>query len=445
MKLFADILGCTAETLTLFYLYQYFLKNPKIEQRILIAGYLVDFLFCFTYSSFLHLPFQRIVCSVLFIIAPLILYREKLSLKIIVAVVCFSLQALAELFIKAVLLGYHGDFAAFYAGFEYNYLLGVLMSKTTGFALIYLCTFLFKIWEQKLPVYLYGLLLLVPVSSIAIFYYLQNLVCLVNTKAVYLGYSIITLLLLLFNILFFFLFSKVSQVSWLQTRLAYKKKAIQEQQQYHKNMAVYQQEIRHLHHDMKNHLLILYDALAQNNIAKAKNYVEQQLQLLNQSKMIYTGYLLLDTVLFYKKQLANEQQTKCAIYSELNPELKLTEELRNDFALIVASCLDNALEATAKLTAPQQRWIKVFLRNDQTYIYLQIENSVAENVSLTKQALPSTTKKDTLLHGLGLQQVKRLTEQHQGQLILECENLVFTVELMVKYHSHIKEDANSAQ
>ena len=87
----------------------------------------------------------------------------------------------------------------------------------------------------------------------------------------------------------------------------------------------------------------------------------------------------------------------------------------------------------------------MFLRNDQTYIYLQIENSVAENVSLTKQALPSTTKKDTLLHGLGLQQVKRLTEQHQGQLILECENLVFTVELMVKYHSHIKEDANSAQ
>lgn len=87
----------------------------------------------------------------------------------------------------------------------------------------------------------------------------------------------------------------------------------------------------------------------------------------------------------------------------------------------------------------------MFLHNDQTYIYLQIENSVAENVMLTKQALPSTTKKDTLLHGLGLQQVKRLTEQHQGQLLLDCEDLIFTVELMVKYRSHIKEGANSAQ
>ncbi len=445
MKLLADILGCTAETLMLFYLYQCFLKNPRVERKFLVLVYLFDLLFCFTYSSFLHLPLQRIVCSILFIVTPLILYQKKLSLKIIAAVVYFSLQALAELFIKAVLLGYHGDFAAFYAGFEYNYFFGMLLSKTIGFALIYLCTFLFKIWEQKLPAYLYGLLLLVPVSSIAIYYYLQNLVCLVNTKAVYFGYSIITLLLLLFNILFFFLFSKVSQVSWLQSRLTYEKEKIEEQQQYHKSMAVYQKQVRHLHHDMKNHLLILYDALAQNNAAKAKNYVEQQLQLLEQSKMIYTGYLLLDTVLFYKKQLANEQQTKCTIYSELNTELELTEELQNNFALIVASCLDNALEATAKLTTPQQRWIKVFLHNDQTYIYLQIENSVAENVMLTKQALPSTTKKDTLLHGLGLQQVKRLTEQHQGQLLLDCEDLIFTVELMVKYRSHIKEGANSAQ
>lgn len=445
MKLLADILGCTAETLMLFYLQQYFLKNSKVERKFLISVYLLDFFFCFTYSTLLHIPMQRLICSIAFGVIPLFFYNDKFTLKFILAIAYFSTQNLAEFLIKAVLLGYHGDFTAFYSAFEYNYFLGVLMSKTIAFALIYLCTFVFKIWEQKLPVYLYGLLLLMPVSSTAIFYYLQSLVYLVNTKAVYFGYSIITLLLLLFNILFFFLFSKASQVSWLQSRLTYEKEKIEEQQQYHKSMAVYQKQVRHLHHDMKNHLLILYDALAQNNAAKAKSYVEQQLQLLNQSKMIYTGYLLLDTVLFYKKQLANEQQTKCTIYSELNTELELTEELQNNFALIVASCLDNALEATAKLTAPQQRWIKVFLHNDQTYIYLQIENSVAENVSLTKQALPATTKKDTLLHGLGLQQVKRLTEQHQGQLLLDCEDLVFTVELMVKYHSHIKEGANSAQ
>lgn len=162
------------------------------------------------------------------------------------------------------------------------------MSKTIAFALIYLCTFLFHIQEQKAPIYVYGLLLLIPLSSIVIFYYLQNLVYLVNTKEIYLGYSVITLLLLLFNILFLYLFSKANQVSWLQAKLVYEKEKVQEQQKFHKNMAVYQQEIRQLHHDMKNHLLILYDALAQNNVVRARGYVEQQLQLLTQNKVTYT-------------------------------------------------------------------------------------------------------------------------------------------------------------
>ena len=54
MKLLADILGCTAETLMLFYLQQYFLKNSKVERKFLISVYLLDFFFCFTYSTLLH-------------------------------------------------------------------------------------------------------------------------------------------------------------------------------------------------------------------------------------------------------------------------------------------------------------------------------------------------------------------------------------------------------
>ncbi len=445
MKLFADILGCTAEILMLFYLYQHFLKNPKVGRKVLFMGYLLDFLFCFTYSTFLHLPAQRILCCVFFIALPLLLYGDKISRKLMLAAVYFSIQNLAELLIKAILLGYRGDFILYYADFSYNYFLGVIMSKTIAFALIYLCTFLFHIQEQKAPIYIYGLLLLIPLSSIVIFYYLQNLVYLVNTKEIYLGYSVITLLLLLFNILFLYLFSKANQVSWLQAKLVYEKEKVQEQQKFHKNMAVYQQEIRQLHHDMKNHLLILYDALAQNNVVKARGYVEQQLQLLTQNKVTYTGYLLLDTVLFYKKQLADQQQTRCTIQTELDAGLDLTDELMNDFALIVASCLDNGLEATAKLSKPKQRWIKLHLRNDQTYLYLQMQNSVGENLSLGKQSLPPTSKKDNLRHGLGLQQIKRLTEQHQGELLLTCEDLIFSTELMLKYHSYMQDRAKTAQ
>lgn len=433
MKLLADLLGCAIETGVMFYFYQYFLKNPKVESKYMAAVYLLDYIICVIYATVLDVPAQKIICSVIAFALPLFFYRGKNSFKLILLVIYVTIQCLAELLIKAVLLGYRGDFLVYYAAYEYNYFLGVVMSKIIALVLVYLCTFLFQIRDQKLPTYLYGLLMLVPVSSFVIFYYLQDVVFLVNTKAVYLGYSVITLLLFLFNLLFFFLFAKVTQVSWLQTKLAYEKELLQEEQKYYKSMATYQQKIRQLYHDINNHFLILYDALTQNHTAKAKLYVEQQLQALAQDKMTYSGYLLLDTVLFYKEQLANQQQTKYTVQAVLSSQLELADDLLNDFALVLATCLDNALEATAKLQDPQQRWIKISLRNDQNYLYLQITNSVQENIAIPKQALPPTTKKDTLLHGLGLQQVKHLTERHHGQLLLDCQEQVFSVVLMVQY------------
>ena len=104
-------------------------------------------------------------------------------------------------------------------------------------------------------------------------------------------------------------------------------------------------------------------------------------------------------------------------------------------ALILASCFDNALEATAKITQYPKRWIKIRMYNDQTYIYLQLENSVEKDIILHEYDLPKTTKQESRLHGFGLSQVKNVTESYQGQMALSCNDNVFTIGLMLKYHS----------
>lgn len=434
MKLGTNLFISIIETALLFYFYNFFFKNPKVEKKTLLFIYSLDFLFCFTYSVFSQVPVQRITCSILFILFPLFFYREKIFFKIMITIIYFSVLTLSELLVKAVLLGYRGDFLVYYASYEYNYLIGSILSKTIGFLLIYLCTFLYKIKEERLPLFLYPLLLSVPVCSVTIFYYLQNLVFAVNQKDVYLSYILITLALLIFNLLFFFLFSQATQTSWLQAKLAYEKKIVQEQQNYFKELSLHHKETRQLNHDMKNHFLIIYNALMQNDIGQAAKYVEQQLEILSMHKVTYSGYLLLDTVLLYKKQLAAQQQTKCTIISELIIKQELSEEFLNDMALILASCFDNALEATAKITQYPKRWIKVHLYNDQTYLYMQLENSVNKNIVIHENELPKTSKKDNQLHGLGLNHVKELTEYYQGQTVLSCKDNIFTVGVMVKYH-----------
>lgn len=217
---------------------------------------------------------------------------------------------------------------------------------------------------------------------------------------------------------------------------------MQEEQRYHKNLAVHHQEIRQLHHDMNNHLLILYNALSQKDIEKATHYVEDQLQILEHNRTIYSDYALLDTVFFYKKQAANQQETKCTIYSELDSKLIFPESFLNDYALIISNCLDNALEATAKILEKEKRWIKVSMYNDDSYIYFQMENSMAENISFSKFEIPRTTKKDSYLHGLGLKNVKNLVAFYQGELLLDCKDSIFSVGLMVRYQDVVNKTDN---
>jgi len=205
------------------------------------------------------------------------------------------------------------------------------------------------------------------------------------------------------------------------------------QKEYHNNLAIYHQRVRQLHHDMNNHFLILYNALKQENADQAVQYIEKHLKLLSQSKMTYTGYLLLDTVLDYKKQIADAQCTEFLVRVQIPSDLYMTESLQNDLAMMLASCIDNALEAAAKISDEANRWIKITLKYDEQYLYCKIENSAAEEVAIKEGELPESTKTDGAYHGMGLKHVKQLAEAHGGCLMLGCEENIFTASFMVRY------------
>jgi len=225
---------------------------------------------------------------------------------------------------------------------------------------------------------------------------------------------------------------KVPTSSFIK-QVEYNQQLFAAQKEYHNNLAIYHQRVRQLHHDMNNHFLILYNALKQENANQAVQYIEKHLNLLSQSKMTYTGYLLLDTVLDYKKQIADAQRTEFLVRVQIPSDLYMTESLQNDLAMMMASCIDNALEATAKISDEANRWIKITLKHDEHYLYCKIENSTAEDVAIKEGELPESTKTDDVYHGMGLKHVKQLAEAHGGCLMLGCEENIFTASFMVRY------------
>lgn len=241
---------------------------------------------------------------------------------------------------------------------------------------------------------------------------------------------------LILNLIVLLIFLHAIQSSWLKARVEYHDRLLKEQQTYHQNLAVYHQRVRQLHHDMHNHFLVLYHALQNQDVSSAMRYTEQQLKVLSESRMTYTGQLLIDTILDYKKQFAHLQKADYVVRSCWKSDLQLSQEMQQDISIMLASCIDNALEATEQIRNGAERWIRITLKQDECYLYCKVENSVKENIVIPEGQLPLTTKEDMFSHGLGLLHVKQLAEEHQGCLTLSCEEKVFTAAFMMRLNNN---------
>ena len=430
----SNIIGHTMGIVTIYYLYENFLQsNMKFDRKSKFLIYFATVLFGIFYSTVTMNKLLRFLGMTIDLLIPYVLYKNKFGFKLILSAVWATLTVLSELLVKALLLGHTGNLSIYYTNYEYNYLLGTVFSRILTCLLVVVYVFCVKMREQKLPVYMYLLICLVPFSSTVIFYQLQEIVAQIDDAEVYTTYCIITFVLLLFNLIFIYLFSQATQTSWLKARLAYEESRTQDQHRYHQNLAVYHQKVRQLSHDLHNHLLILHHALQEKDYSTAEQYVEKQLTILDGSKTIYTGYLLLDTILDYKQQIARNKQIRMQIQSALEPDMPLTEELLQDWCIMLSSCLDNAIEAAEQIAEVEQRKIKVSIKYDAFYLSCCVENNVQAPVPLVEQQIPQTAKSDKTLHGLGLQNVKRLAEQHDGYLVLECSETVFTTRFTAKY------------
>ena len=432
MKILADLLGGIIGIFTLYFLYNSFLTPNNRQKKYLHLLYLITGIYGMIYPIYALTPLVRTLCIIIYILLPLFVYKDTPGYKMIIAITYYICLIFSECLVQALLLGYLGDFSLFYQSYEYHYFLGVLFSGISAFFLIYAFTTFSTLSKQNLPIFLYIILITFPIATAVLFLYLQKLVYLINNQSTYIAYCYIAFMLLVFNLFVLFTITQISQSSWLKARLRYETQLLQEQQEYHKSLAIYHQKVRQLAHDINNHFLIIQQSLQSGDVEFVSQYVEKHIHLLTSQKMNYTGILLLDSILECKKQIALNQSTQYAIYTEINHGISIPNDYLEDFTLMIASCIDNALEATTRISLINNRWIKITIKYTAPYLYCKIENSVQENIKIDTGTLPSTTKPDLFYHGLGLKNVNTLAEKHDGHLLLSCEDYVFTSQFTIK-------------
>lgn len=175
------------------------------------------------------------------------------------------------------------------------------------------------------------------------------------------------------------------------------------------------QEIRELHenvrrmkHDMKNHLMVIASCFNNGDYDEAKAYISRILDKLNSMySYIETGNSLMNHILNDKLNAAREK----GISVKAEIETLFFRRMESiDFSAMLSNLLDNAIEACCLEAAPE---INITVARRRDYETILVKNKICCSVLQGNPELIST-KPESSSHGMGIPQIRSITEKYAG-------------------------------
>lgn len=203
---------------------------------------------------------------------------------------------------------------------------------------------------------------------------------------------------------------------------------IQIQADHYKKLADANTEVRRFRHDFKNIRFSIEKLLSEGKNEEALNLMQAFGDTLDAPKrqmlLFDTGNGIADALLTDKLRRAAADNT-VVNFSGAIPQNAL---LPTDLCVLLGNTLDNAIEACQKLPQDSVKAITVKCNCSSGFLFLSICNPIADEVTIMDNRI-ATTKKDTLLHGFGIQSMHNVAKKYDGSVKLNADNGFFTVNI----------------
>jgi len=174
-----------------------------------------------------------------------------------------------------------------------------------------------------------------------------------------------------------------------------------------------QKEISILRHDMRHRIRLLYTLIEEGHNAEAREILQSlDDQLENTVVRPYCQNPIINAALSIYISKAQKLQIPVEYKIDL-PEKLPAEE--NDFAILLANLIENAILASLKQAA-DQRAIHLQIRNRGQQILLQLENRFSLPLELGTDGLPQTRASG---HGIGMRSLAAFQQRYDAILNFE--------------------------
>ena len=272
------------------------------------------------------------------------------------------------------------------------------------------------------------ILLIIPIGSIYLMHNIFKLCSRFADKSMFAFVS--GILLLLINYVIFEVYE------WLVENAEYHKKTMLYEQQLELcsqqalEREIQNSEIRHLRHDMKNHLACILGMVQAKGNEEATCYIHSLLKadtMIPMQEVSRSGNIVVDSLVNYKYFLAK----KAGITFNANVFVPVALPFQNNkLTIVLGNLLENALDACQQMQAGGPR-IDLQISYQKGLLSIVVCNTYEGERKPDTRGRFQTTKIDREHHGLGLISVEQALEQYHGEMIISTKNGIFKTTIIM--------------
>ncbi|MCC0663123.1 ATP-binding protein [Clostridioides sp. ZZV15-6597] len=199
------------------------------------------------------------------------------------------------------------------------------------------------------------------------------------------------------------------------------------QYKYYLNLQEYQLKTRKLYHDMSNHIICIQNIYGKNELAD--KYIKDINKQIKECNTIFnTQSMILDVILSEKKSICDMNDIDFLV--DINfLECNFIEMA--DVCSIFSNMIDNAIEACNKIYDTNiQKKIKLRGTIVNRLFVIKCENTKINEIILKNNKI-ITDKKDSFLHGIGINSIKSSVEKYNGNVEIYSEKNKFIITIYI--------------
>lgn len=419
LKIFNDIIALLANALR-FYALKYFVgifvQKEESRWKHVSILYIIGWAWTSAISLLFSSPAMNILSNITSLFLIFFPYRIK---KCLAVFIIYVINALVDSIVILSLTKYT-------MGQPVNQVYECI----TSFALLFIAIIIQRTTEPEkeitLPALNMAALLMVPVVSIVYIYYLIIVAHEIKEIVIFAA-----LALLFINILIFYLYH--SLLKFYSARMNEQVfKQMLEVYSYQLDIARESEErVKALRHDIKHHIIELSAMAKKNNNDDMIKYLSGMKDfMLNPKEYSTTGNQEIDGVLNYMLQKANET------LNQVDVQINIPEDLYfNNFniCVILGNLVDNAVREASK---SKEKLLTIKMQIKQEVLLIFIENSYSGKILEKRNGL-QTTQPELAIHGIGLENVKKVVIANGGEIKIDYTSNRFCVQVLL-YMSRIK-------